>query len=90
MRELGEEAGIALTGSAELFGLYINQRLSRRDHVALYVCRAWRQVAAPKVPNIEIRDCGFFPLEALPADTTKATRQRLAEILDGVPQSPEW
>jgi 8-oxo-dGTP pyrophosphatase MutT (NUDIX family) len=89
-RELGEEAGIALTGATELFGLYVNARLGRRDHVAFYVCRDWKQVRAPAVPNVEILDCRFFPLAALPDGTTPATCRRLAEVLDGAPRSPEW
>ena len=89
-RELGEEAGIVLTGAAELFGVYVNARLSRRDHVALYICRQWRQDQMPKVPNMEIRDCGFFPIDALPDGTTEATRRRLAEVLEGAPPSAEW
>jgi 8-oxo-dGTP pyrophosphatase MutT (NUDIX family) len=89
-RELHEEAGVALTGATELFGVYINARLSRRDHVTFYVCRNWRQEHLPKVPNMEIRDCGFFPLDALPEGTTEATHRRLAEALDGAPRSAEW
>ena len=90
VRELGEEAGIALTGAAELFGLYVNARFARRDHVAFYICRDWRQARAPDVPNVEILDCRFFPLAALPEGTTEATRRRLAEVLKGTPRSAEW
>jgi len=89
-RELREEAGVALTGAAELFGVYINARFSRRDHVTFYVCRQWRQEKMPKVPNMEIKDCGFFPVDALPDGSTEATRRRLAEILEGAPRSLEW
>ncbi len=89
-RELGEEAGVSLTGAAELFGVYLNPRFGRRDHVAFYVCRAWQQVRAPAVPNVEILDCRFFPLADLPEDTTAATRRRLAEVLNGAPRSIEW
>ena len=89
-RELEEESGIALTGAPQLFGLYLNRLLSQRDHVAVFVCRVWRQEGVPKVPNIEIAACQFFPLDALPEDTTAATRRRLAEILEGVPMSADW
>ena len=89
-RELEEESGIALTGAPQLFGLYLNRLLSQRDHVAVFVCRVWRQERVPKVPNIEIAACQFFPLDALPEDTTAATRRRLAEILEGVPMSADW
>jgi 8-oxo-dGTP pyrophosphatase MutT (NUDIX family) len=89
-RELEEESGMALSAAPHLFGLYLNRLLSQRDHVAVFVCRSWRQTRLPKVPNMEIADCLFFPLDALPKDTTAATRRRLAEILDGVAQSPDW
>jgi 8-oxo-dGTP pyrophosphatase MutT (NUDIX family) len=89
-RELREEAAVTLTGAPEFFGVYINPRLSRRDHVAFYVCREWRQDGAPRVPNVEILDCGFFPLDPLPNGTTEATRHRLAEVLEGAPPSAAW
>jgi 8-oxo-dGTP pyrophosphatase MutT (NUDIX family) len=89
-RELEEESGIELTGPPRLFGIYLNRLLSQRDHVAVFVCREWRQARTPEVPNIEIADCRFFSRDALPADITAATRRRLAEIIDGVPQSSDW
>jgi 8-oxo-dGTP pyrophosphatase MutT (NUDIX family) len=89
-RELHEEGNIELTGAPELFGIYLQAGVSRRDHVALYVCRAWRQPAPPKVPNLEIVACGFHALDALPDDTTPATRRRLAEIATGGPAAGEW
>lgn len=88
-RELMEEGGVALSGPAELFGIYLNQTLSNRDHVALFVCRDWRQENPPQVPNIEIVEWGFFAPDALPTGTTDATRRRLAEI-GGAPKSPHW
>lgn len=89
-RELLEEGGIALDEPAELFGLYLNRYLSGRDHVVLYVARAWRQAEAPKVPNLEIVDCGFFATEALPQPLSPATQRRLAEIRGEAAISPEW
>lgn len=89
-RELMEEGGIALDRPAELFGLYLNRRVSRRDHVALFVSRAWTQAKPPKVPNFEIVECGFFAADALPATATPATRQRLTEIRHGAATSAEW
>ncbi|MCO4315788.1 NUDIX domain-containing protein [Phyllobacterium sp. 21LDTY02-6] len=81
-REILEESSVELTGRAHLFAIYQNAHASRRDHVALYVCRSFRQ-AAPFVPNREIAEAAFFPLGALPEGTTPATRQRLAEIFEG-------
>lgn len=89
-RELLEEGGIRLAGPATLFGIYLNRRVSRRDHVALYVCRDWSQPAPPKVPNIEIVECGFYPPDALPQGTSEGTRRRLAEIAEGLLPAAEW
>jgi hypothetical protein len=44
--------------------------------------RAFHQSAPPR-PNHEIIAHGFFALDALPEDTTRATRARLAEVLQG-------
>lgn len=88
-RELIEEGGIALTGPARLFGLYWNARASPRDHVALYVCRNWEQ-AQPPPRTMEIVDSGFFHPDALPEETTDATRRRLAEIAGEAEPAAEW
>ena len=90
VRELEEESGIVLTGAARLFGIYLNRLYSQRDHVVVFVCRDWRQVRLPKLPNLEIADCRFFPIDGLPEGTTAATRRRLAEILDGLAPSADW
>jgi 8-oxo-dGTP pyrophosphatase MutT (NUDIX family) len=88
-RELREEGGVEPDGPPALHGVFFNGHASRRDHVALYVVRGFRQVATPR-PNFEIVDHGFFARDALPDGTTKATRARLAEIFDGVPVSETW
>ncbi len=89
-RELEEEAGIALTGPVELFGLYFSRHISRRDHVAVYVCRAWRQERQPKIPNLEVIEIGFFAPDALPEGTTDGTRRRIGEIVGGEPAATDW
>jgi 8-oxo-dGTP pyrophosphatase MutT (NUDIX family) len=88
-RELREEGNIELTGTASLHGLFFNRRVSRRDHVAVFIVREFRQSAMPK-PDREIVAHGFFPLEDLPNDTTRATRARIAEVLAGAPMSEWW
>ena len=88
-RELSEEAGIAPTERPALHGLFFNRRISRRDHVAVYVLRRFR-VERVKQPDREIAEAGFFPLDRLPNGTTPATRRRLAEIISGQPPAIEW
>jgi ADP-ribose pyrophosphatase YjhB (NUDIX family) len=88
-RELREEGNIELVDQPTLFAVYFNRRISRRDHVALYVVRSFRQDASPQ-PNYEIIAHGFFAPDALPAETTRATRDRVAEVLNGRTPAELW
>lgn len=88
-REMREEANIEITAPPVLRGLYFNRRVSRRDHVALFVVRSFR-LLGPPVPNSEIAAHGFFALDALPDDTTASTRARIAEVLLGAPVDEFW
>jgi 8-oxo-dGTP pyrophosphatase MutT (NUDIX family) len=88
-RELREEGNIELGDQPVLFGLYFNRRISRRDHVALYVVRSFHQSAAPQ-PNREIIAHGFFLPNALPAETTRGTRARISEFFDDRPAAELW
>ena len=87
-RELLEEGNIELTGSPALHGLYFNAG-SDRDHVAMFVVRAFRQ-PVPPTPGHEIIAHGFFPIDALPDGTTAATRARIAEAVLGAPARDRW
>ncbi len=88
-KELREEACIRLTGPAQLFGIYFNRNVSRRDHVALYVVRDF-VVDEVKKPDMEIAEARFFPLDALPHGLTPATRRRLTEITEGIVPATDW
>lgn len=88
-RELKEEGDIDLTGEAVLHGIFLNSHISRRDHVAVYVVRHFRQDRLP-APNHEIIECGFFDIAALPEEATPGTRLRIAEVLHGKPLIATW
>lgn len=88
-RELAEEGNILMTTQPVLHGVFFNGRVSRRDHVAVYIVREFRQ-DGPPVPNREIVEHGFFARDALPADTGRATRARIAEVFDGAPVGELW
>ena len=88
-RELAEEGNIELTSPPALHGVYFHPFYSNRDHVTIYVVRAFRQ-SAPPIPDREIVAHGFFPLDGLPPDTTAGTRARIAEITAGKPASERW
>jgi ADP-ribose pyrophosphatase YjhB (NUDIX family) len=88
-RELLEEAGVDLSGPPQLFGIYANFVRFPGDHIALFVVRDWRQERVPP-PNAEIREQGFFAVDALPDGTTGGTRRRIGEILGGEPRRETW
>ena len=88
-RELAEEGNIELLAPPVLHGVFYHPIYSRRDHIAIYVVRAFRQKSLP-APNLEIIDHGFFPPDALPADTTAGTGARITEVLAGQPAAQVW
>ena len=88
-RELVEEGRIELVGEPVLHGLFFNSHVSRRDHVAVYLIRHFRQDRLPE-PNREIVACGFFAVDALPPETTEGTRLRIAEALEGRAPIATW
>ena len=88
-RELLEEGRIELTGDPPLHGLFLNSHVSDRDHVAVYVVRQFSQDRLPEA-NREIVACGFFDAAALPEETTRGTRLRIAEVLEGRAPTATW
>jgi ADP-ribose pyrophosphatase YjhB (NUDIX family) len=88
-RELGEEAGVELTGPPQLFGVYANFERFPGDHVALFVVRDWRQPRVP-APTLEIPGQQLFPVTALPQDMAPGARRRIPEVLECAPRSAMW
>lgn len=88
-RELQEEGNIELTAAPTLRSIHFNSMASPRDHVVLFMITGFRQTA-PKTADIEIAEAGFFPLDALPKETTPATRRRIAELFGEAEASPLW
>jgi ADP-ribose pyrophosphatase YjhB (NUDIX family) len=80
-REVAEECGLLVHG-AHLVNLYSNAEQNRNDHIALFVVDRFEAPAyrPPLLRRLEIAESGFFPLSALPPDTTPATCRRLAEF----------
>jgi ADP-ribose pyrophosphatase YjhB (NUDIX family) len=88
-REFAEEGNIVFTAPPVLKSIHFNRRSSRRDHVGFYLIEAFAQ-STPKKPDREIAEAGFFPLDALPDDTTPATHRRINEIFHGTAVSADW
>jgi 8-oxo-dGTP pyrophosphatase MutT (NUDIX family) len=89
-REAFEETGYAAEGRPQLLGFYLNRIAGGiRDHVAVYIWREYKQTRAFK-PNLEIAECQWFDVDALPADVGKGTARRLGEIFGGHAPSAEW
>lgn len=88
-RELAEEGRIEVIDEPVLHGVFLNSHVSRRDHVAVYLVRYFRQDCLPE-PNREIVACGFFEAGLLPAETTQGTRLRILEVLEGRESIPTW
>jgi ADP-ribose pyrophosphatase YjhB (NUDIX family) len=81
-RELREEGNIELTEPPVLHAVYFNRRVvAARSRRAL--CGAL--VPPDRAAAAEPRDRGarFLCADALPADTSRATRERIAEVLTG-------
>jgi 8-oxo-dGTP pyrophosphatase MutT (NUDIX family) len=87
-REVREEVGLEVVGTARMMGLYARFRLGASDHVSVFVVDEWS--GTPAVDGLEIAEYRFFPPDALPEDTTPATRRRLAEFLSGSDVSELW
>ena len=88
-RELIEEGRIELVGEPALHGMFFNRHVSRRDHVAVFVVRHFRQDRLPE-PNREIVATGFFAVAALPDGTTEGTRLRISEVLEARTPIATW
>ena len=89
VREAEEEGGLAFDGRPELFQVYRSSAGGMRDHVALFVVAGARQ-KRPHRPSPEILGAGFYPTDILPDAITRATRDRLREVLEGQPPPDLW
>jgi ADP-ribose pyrophosphatase YjhB (NUDIX family) len=87
-KELREEGNLEILGEPALFHVYNNRRASKRDHVLFY--RVTVRQTAPRAPDFEIAESGFFSLDALPKDATQATLRRLQELDGQVERSELW
>lgn len=88
VRELREEGGVEATSRPRLISVHDNRERFPGDHVLLFRIDAWRPCRP--TAEAEILDRGWFAPDALPTETTPATRRRLAEALNAEPPHPMW
>lgn len=88
-RELLEETGVIINGAPRLHGVFSNYKAFPGDHVSLYVIEDWTQPSEPKL-GFEIRERGWFSIDALPEEATVGSRLRVQEVFHGAPVSPHW
>ncbi len=88
-REIREECNIAIGGRPQLKAIHFNRQASRRDHIAVYLVTNFT-VKGDRKADHEIAEARFFPINALPEDTTPATRRRILEIVSGQAADEDW
>ena len=89
-RELLEEGSVDVVGEPRLHGIFHNTSTTRRDHVVVYVVRAFASHGA-KAPDREIAEAAFLPAVATSGRGRRAaTRARLDEIATGTPPAIFW
>lgn len=91
-RELREELGIDRFDTERILGAYHAAGEGRDDNVLVYVVRLDRATArAVRIADPrEIAAVEWFAADALPADTSPATRRRLAEYRHGSVGKGDW
>ncbi len=87
-KELREEGNLVMTSEPDLLQVYYNRKTSKRDHVLFY--RVTVEQTAPRRPDREIAESGFFALDALPDEITDATLRRLRELSGEEARSDYW
>lgn len=88
-REVIEETGYETEGEVIMHGVFLNNEVSKRDHVALYIVKNFRQVHKFE-PNREIAEVRWFDVNELPGDITRSARERVLEIFNRKEKSLFW
>ncbi|MGN6208371.1 NUDIX domain-containing protein [Asticcacaulis sp.] len=87
-RELREEAGVNPLEQPKLLSVHSNERFFPGDHVLLF--RVDQYEAVPMTSHGEIKNVGFFALDALPVNINEGSLRRIQEALMGFPPDPIW
>ncbi len=89
IKEIREEAGIiAQIEDLKLISIHTNFQNFKGDHVILFEINKFEETQ--KFNTNEIKEMGFFTIDNLPEDTTRASIERLNEFLKVKAQSHSW
>ena len=88
IREMREETGLIVEGRPRLVSVHSNERFFPGDHVLVYRMDSFS--LTDHAPDGEIAEIGWFAPAALPEDTHRATRARLAEAFGDETTDPDW
>lgn len=88
LREVTEECAL-VAKDAVLIGMYFSELERRSDHIALFSVQGVASIVG-SLPDSEIAECKFFPIDDLPQAASPATRRRIAEVLLGEERAERW
>ncbi|MFT3997871.1 MAG: NUDIX domain-containing protein [Asticcacaulis sp.] len=88
VRELREEAGIIARETPRLLSVHSNEHFFPGDHVLFYRIDVFER--GEMTSHGEIKNVGFFDIDALPDNINDASLRRIQEALQGFPPDPLW
>ena len=89
-RELIEEAGVEMTGDAQLVGIYSNHAVFKNDHVLLYLIKSNQWKPCTRTSRGEINESLWIDPKHPPDDITPGNGRRLREIYNGASRCLYW
>ncbi|MFV0624805.1 NUDIX domain-containing protein [Sphingomonas sp. ac-8] len=91
-RELAEEVAVDGAAVDRILGVYHSRLEGKDDHVIVFVARVSAEAAAGlrRADALEVAEAAWFPLDALPAATSPATRRRIDELRRGATGLGAW
>ena len=87
-REMREELGIVIAETV-LLSTHFSAVEGKRDTIALFKATANGE-DKPHADGFELEEARFFPLDALPLNTSPATLRRIAEYRGEGEADPAW
>ena len=76
-REAFEEVGATLA-DIDLYGVYTNMKYGRSDHIVVFISKDF---SLNGQSDHEIKALDFYPLDALPENTSSGSRNRVKDLI---------